>query len=191
MIAFRIYILSLFLLTYSVLFAQSLVVSEDTPIISITGTSTLHDWTVEANEVADFPESLSIDEGQNIVIDDFSFSVVVASLDGGRGASMNKKINTALLSETEPNIIFDQTESLTIDADSTNFISKGTLEIAGVSKDVEIACSAQKVDDKIVFKGSKDLKMTDFNISPPTAMFGQIKTNDDITVHFEFEYHIK
>jgi hypothetical protein len=33
--------------------------------------------------------------------------------------------------------------------------------------------------------------MTDFQITPPSAMFGQIETKDDITVNFELQFKAK
>jgi len=33
------------------------------------------------------------------------------------------------------------------------------------------------------------MKLSDFDIEPPSAMFGQIQTKDDIVVHFNFIYN--
>jgi hypothetical protein len=38
--------------------------------------------------------------------------------------------------------------------------------------------------NRIQIKGSKKVKMTDFNISPPTAMLGTLKTGDEVTISF-------
>ena len=43
----------------------------------------------------------------------------------------------------------------------------------------------QDSGDKITFSGEKELKMTDFNVTPPTAMFGAIKSGDDITIKYD------
>jgi hypothetical protein len=37
----------------------------------------------------------------------------------------------------------------------------------------------------MVCKGSKKIKMTDFNVEPPSFMFGSVKTGDEITVTFD------
>jgi superfamily I DNA and RNA helicase len=40
-------------------------------------------------------------------------------------------------------------------------------------------------DKSIVFACTKKLNMSDFNITPPRALFGAIKIGDKITLQFE------
>lgn len=172
------------------LLSQTFSIVEDSPEMSITGTSTLHDWTVNAEQINDYPIVIQLDDDE-LLIDSFSFNVEVSSMDGGRGPAMNNKIKKALLAETNPVVSFTQDESmsLTLSSDEeASFTTTGSLDIAGQSKSVEVECTVLLSDDSISFSGSRSLKMTDFGIAPPTAMFGQIKTNDDIVVHFTFTY---
>lgn len=185
---------NLFLLIFSICCfsatAQSNYTIDTIPSISIIGTSTLHDWTVQAGVVADYPTTLSLDIADGITIDSFSFSVPVANLDGGRGPSMNAKIKKAFVAETNPMITYRQVGSTTTNkevADNT-ITSSGILTMAGVEKEIEVTLSFAEDGDALLLKGSKALKMTDFGMTPPSAMFGQIETRDDITVHFEFVY---
>ena len=60
--------------------------------------------------------------------------------------------------------------------------------MAGKEKDISVDVELDEQAGKLIFKGSKKLKMSDFEMTPPSAMFGQIQTHDDITVHFEFRY---
>ena len=61
--------------------------------------------------------------------------------------------------------------------------------MAGTSKEIEVTVNIQETDTGgLVLQGSKALKMSDFGITPPSALFGQIQTDDAITVHFEFVY---
>lgn len=166
--------------------------TDKTASVTVKGTSTLHDWTVTAEQVSDFPTKITIEfkEGQNI--QNFAFKVKTTSLDGGRGAAMNSKIKKALKATTHPYIKYQQTKSAKIGNVDTNgnftLVSNGVLEIAGIKKAVSVKVAGKLVDNRLVLSGSKALKMTDFKIKPPTAMFGQIKTKDDITVNFEFTY---
>jgi len=172
------------------LLSQSYDIAESPPEMSITGTSTLHEWTVEASQINDYPSSITIDEDQ-LVIDAFSFSVDIESMDGGRGPAMNNKIKKALLSHTHPVVSYSQVERISlnlISGEEVAFTTKGKLDIAGQSESVDVSCTALLSGDTIKISGSRSLKMTDFDIAPPTAMFGQIKTNDDIVVHFTFTY---
>lgn len=168
--------------------------ADDGVKVSVKGNSTLHEWEAVASEIIDHPTEITTDLKDQTGFKNFGFKVGVESLDGGRGASMNKKINKALVSSTSPYIIFNATEvefAPGIGDDENMINSKGTLEIAGKSMDVEVDAKVKVEGEQLVISGSKALKMSDFDIEPPTAMFGQIKTRDDITVHFEFRYDAK
>ena len=40
-------------------------------------------------------------------------------------------------------------------------------------------------DGAFKFTGSKSFKMTEYEIKPPTAMFGQIETGDEVNIIFD------
>ena len=169
-----------------------LVTDSTVSTINVTGTSTLHGWTVAVNEIQDVPQELVLSGDHENTIDSFAFGVVVSSMDGGRGASMNAKITKALQATAHPVITYQQNEPAIItDIDTDgNFklISKGNLSMVGLEKAVEIEVMGQKTEDGIILKGSKPLKFSEFEIEPPSAMFGQIVCGDDIAVNFEFRY---
>jgi hypothetical protein len=39
-------------------------------------------------------------------------------------------------------------------------------------------------------KGTKQINMTDFNIKPPTAMMGTLKTANEVTVSFDLNFQV-
>ncbi|MFK7978743.1 MAG: YceI family protein [Saprospiraceae bacterium] len=173
--------------------AQTFQLATDTATtITVTGTSTLHGWTVAVNEVQDVPTTLTLSGENENTVDSFAFGVVINSMDGGRGASMNAKITNALQAATHPVISYQQNESAVIsevdDAGNFTLISKGLLKMVGMEKAIEIEVMGQKTDSGIILKGSKPLKFSEFDIEPPSAMFGQIVCGDDIAVNFEFRY---
>ena len=53
---------------------------------------------------------------------------------------------------------------------------------------MNMTVKAMVTQGKVQFTGSYTLKMTDFSVKPPTAMFGTIKTGDEITVKFNVDY---
>ena len=166
--------------------------TDSIPTINITGTSTLHGWTAAASTITNYPESIQLSLDEGATIDSFAFSVAVKSLDGGRGASMNGKIFNALQAEAHPEIHYQQTLPAVItkgEDGQFSLTSTGALTMAGATKEVAVEVAiTEKEAGQIVLQGSKDLKMSDFAIEPPSAMFGQIQTNDAITVNFEFVY---
>ena len=160
--------------------------------VTVTGTSTLHGWTVTAGQVEEVPKQLSITEGDNRTIVDFGFKVRVNSMDGGRGASMNTKIKNELKEEQHPTIVYRQTEPATVTHSDTegllNITSVGVLNIAGIERNITVNLEGQKIDNQLIIRGSEALKFSELDIEPPSAMFGQIVCGDDIAVNFEFRY---
>lgn len=167
--------------------------TDDTsPEIVIKGSSTLHEWSAKAEIVTDYPSSLQFDSDKSLDIDGFEFKVAVESLDGGRGSAMNDKIYKALDATHHPHIHFRQTEPISLPNVSSSWKAvsdvTGELSMAGKTLPVTISLSVHRTADELIFSGSKALKMSDYGIAPPSAMFGQIVTEDDIVVHYTFYY---
>ncbi|WP_020528818.1 YceI family protein [Flexithrix dorotheae] len=164
---------------------------------SVTGTSTLHDWTGEVNEMegsASFSKSIVKKLKAGETIEGIELKFKVASIDGGRGDTMNNKIVKAF-GDDNPYIIFQSSEPAKITevndktAGTFKIVSKGKLTMAGVSKDVEIELEGKKLDSgDFQFTGEKALKMSDYGMERPSAMFGQIVTGDDITAKFDLTF---
>jgi hypothetical protein len=165
---------------------------EHAPKVSVTGTSTLSDWEVTCPGVSDVPALLTFDPQKPEQITEFGFKVPVETMDGGRGASMNDKIKTAFVSTEHPYVQFSQSQPASITSSGNpgeyTINSTGTLSMAGVDKTINVQCTAVVKDDILVISGFKDMKFSEFNMTPPSAMFGQIKTNDDIVVSYQFRY---
>ena len=156
--------------------------------IKVSGTSNLHDWTMEAKAIScsakfnfhsgnDQPESLTA----------LTLSVPVQELKSGE-SGMDSRAYTALKAKQFNTIVFELT-SATLTAgrkDQFQVKSMGTLSIAGVSKPVamDAACLIDAGGD-ITCSGSAKLKMTDYQIKPPTFMLGALKTGNDLTINFK------
>ena len=181
----------LFSLT-TVVNGQSFVISPEDPYeVYVEGSSSLHGWKATVGKVADYPQSLKGNLKNGGAIENFGFKAEVKSMEGGRGSAMDNKIYKALQSEEHPFIIYTQSGPAAIEAmpdGQYKLTSTGTLNIAGVEKKISIEVNASMAGGKLTFQGSKPLKLSDFDIEPPSAMFGQIVTKDDITVHFTFNY---
>ena len=158
----------------------------------VKGTSTLHDWTATASEVSGMIE---LDKSfakkglpkEGATIEKASFSVVVKSLDGGRGATMNNKINDAFNADEHPNISFNLTKAEVTSVDKANqkFVLNltGKLSMAGKTKEVNFPMTGTVANDgAYVFDGEKEIDMTTYGMETPSAMFGQIETGKDVNV---------
>lgn len=164
--------------------------------VTIHGASTLHDWKAavpdyEGNiQITDDLLKKNLKEGAAVSKAVLKFNV--ETIDGGRGPSMNKKIKTALQSTEHPQIVFELSEPAKIttvsDKKTHQFImqANGSLRIAGASQSVSLKIEGQRMENgNISLKTEQPLKMSDFKIEPPSAMFGQIVTKDDIRVVFD------
>jgi len=173
--------------------AQTFTAIEDSVSVIVTGESTLHDWTVTVSGITNYPAELTLTPAEGEVIDAFSIQIGVVSMDGGRGSAMNEKIHTALESTSFPSIIYTQSGTATIkqnDNSSFTIVSNGILNVAGASRNVSIEVIVIVNDGFLKLSAHQELKMSDFGIDPPSAMFGQIQTKDDIAVDIAFTYQL-
>lgn len=160
---------------------------------SIEGSSTLHDWKVQADEVEgsiDLPEAFTKGGIPSVgtTLNQMSLKVAVAAMDGGKEV-MNGKMHRALKKDTHPHILYELTSAKITAVDeadnSVELASEGQVTIAGVTQPVTMTVKGALAEGKgWKFTGSHTLNMTDYNIEPPTAMFGQIVTGDEVTVAF-------
>jgi|SRR5690606_23838674 len=173
-------------LTPQISFAQTYHLNNGTSTLKIDGTSNIHDWDITAedqqgNLVVNFAN------GELIKIEKLDFSVTAESLKSGK-SSMDKNTYKALNTGKHKKIIYKLNKVNSIDCPTnTNckVSSTGSLTIAGTTKPVNINFEIKVIDSKIVISGSKSLKMSEFGIDPPTAVFGTITTGDAVDIKFQ------
>lgn len=153
--------------------AQTQYILAEESKLSIDGTSTVHNWTVTANSMSGTVKAEANSPKE------ISFQVTVADIKSERGATMDKKMHAALKIETDPNVIFNLKEVKDM------AIVLGSLSIAGNSQDVKIPCEISTTDNSLKIIGEYGIALNDFNIEPPTAMFGQVVVGPDVTVKFD------
>ena len=118
----------------------------------------------------------------------------VRSIKSDMGAIMNSNTYKALKADSNPQIIFSLTspvKSLQVISNGKMISAKGNLTIAGVVKaiDIQVKISMPK-HGKLIFEGSQIIQMTDYGIKPPVALFGTLKTGNEITIHFTTNFLI-
>jgi hypothetical protein len=58
--------------------------------------------------------------------------------------------------------------------------------LAGSSREVEVLVIAERLTrDRFRIRAELPLRMTDFGIQPPTALFGMVKAKDELLVRFD------
>lgn len=100
-------------------------------------------------------------------------------------------MNRALRADEFPAIEFRFTElvgGINHDIDAGTYHAKiaGVLSLAGAIKNIRLDVEAQRIaPDRFRLRAHLPLRMTDFRITPPTALFGAIKARDELTVRFD------
>ncbi|HYF02816.1 MAG TPA: YceI family protein, partial [Patescibacteria group bacterium] len=156
--------------------------------LKVSGTSTLHDWTMKStsgNGKATF--TMAGDQLQGIT--NLQVSLKAETLKSGK-SGMDDKAYDALKTGDFPTISFTLREMKYIKQNGTaiTYTATGDLIIAGVKRAVTFTGTGKAGDDKFQFDGKTTFKLTDFKVDPPTAMFGTIKTGDEVTVAFNVTF---
>ena len=120
----------------------------------------------------------------------FELQVPVHTLRCGN-RQMERDMYRALRSEANPTIEFHFRElvgGVRHDIDGGTYHAKiaGVLSLAGARRNVSIDVEAQRVSPgRFRLRAKLPLRMTDFRITPPTALFGMVKARDELVVHFD------
>ncbi len=148
--------------------------------LTIDGTSTVHDWTVTANSMEGTLQAKA--DAVNAV----DFSVAVVDIVSDRAAAMDKKMHDALKMEEHPKVLFTA-QGVDVSMEGKQDL-KGTLNIAGVENEVTLPVTISETDGKLIITGEQKVVLKEYDIEPPTAMFGSIVVGDEVTVKFDLKF---
>lgn len=178
------------------LFAQdvSLTLAPDHEIV-IDGTSNARDWEATVGSVeAEF----RLSESSGSTLDDLepehfevlNLQIPVESIESdSRGLTRN--IHNYLEGDDYPYITFElnSVNEIQRNGNTATLSAEGVVTAAGKSHPVEMTVNAEKSSNgSFIFSGQQDLKMTSFDIDPPTAMFGAIRARDEFSVIYNVTF---
>jgi polyisoprenoid-binding protein YceI len=115
------------------------------------------------------------------IVKSASLVVPVAQLDCGN-KTMNEHMRKALKAEKFQQISWKMTS---YEVQGTSVVISGNLTIAGKENTIELKGTGSAENGVIRFKGSKQFKMTEYGVKPPTLMLGTMKVGDPVTVSFD------
>ncbi|MHA6278708.1 YceI family protein [Salinimicrobium sp. CAU 1759] len=168
------------------LVAQTFNVNNGASSLKVEGTSNIHDWEMNAKELQGSMK-VQMEDGQLVQLDQLQFAVIAESLKSGKGG-MDKNTYKALNTDDHKRITYELASVKNLDCTSKTsckITTNGVLTISGTKKNVEVIFDAKVAGDKITLTGNKKIKMTEFKVDPPTAMFGTITTGDDVNIKFQ------
>lgn len=159
--------------------------------ITLNGTSNLHDWDMKAVN-GESEMAIGVDANNKVSsLNRLSFKLPVKNLKSHH-SGMDNNTYKALNADKNPNISFVLTSATVIAAGNNNyqFNCLGKLTIAGVTRDVTLpaSCTYNPTDKTFAVNGSKKMNMTDYNVKPPTAIFGTIKTGNPIVIAYNLKF---
>ncbi|AMQ57893.1 YceI family protein [Algoriphagus sanaruensis] len=162
------------------LLAQTKVVLSPGSELKVEGGSTLHDWHM-ATSSAKGEGVFTIEGGQFKGASSLVLSFVAETLKSGT-SGLDKNAYKSLKTEQYKDIKFTLKS---LSGSGTSFTATGDLSIAGATKSVSFPVKLSGTAGKYHFEGSLKTKLTFFNITPPTALMGTVKTDDEITLSFK------
>jgi polyisoprenoid-binding protein YceI len=157
--------------------------------MKLSGTSTLHKWTMNTKA---FTGEAQFGFSNHLLntVKSLNFSLAVEDLKSGE-KGLDKNAYKALKTDKYKDILYTLTSAKVSPGKENRYLIKaqGNLSIAGVTKEVsmDVYCVING-DKSITCTGSDKLKMTDYQVKPPSFMLGAMKTGDAITLDFTLVY---
>ena len=179
----KIVVISIFIFIGFTSNAQVYTLDNSQSSLVVYGTSNIHDWEVNAE---DQRGKIEISQETQFQLSKLQITVKSESLKSGK-KGMDKNTFKALKTDKYKDIEFElnRVENVTkISENKHQVIIVGDLSVAGTKRQISIATTIANGSEKIVLTGSVEVVMTDFNIEPPTALLGTIKTGDAVTLKF-------
>ena len=171
--------------------------------VTIAGTSTIHDWTMEGRIIGGFmelPAGIVFDDSKETLTGGTAAtiaarvetSIPVRSLKSAH-EGMDEVMQQAMNEKDHPKIQYHLTEMKlrSPHAAATAFVfdTKGELVVNGITNVILWPVSITRMEsDKLKLTGTIPLTMTDYKVKPPAPDLGLgfIKTGDDITISIEW-----
>ena len=187
------FFISAILISTGSLMAQSYEVNNEASSLSVLGTSTLHDWKINADTIEGSAELVK--KGETLTdIKSLELNVPIVSMHSGLDA-MDDHMRTAMTANESNSVMFKLTKVIKMTPNSIGgytIQAEGDLTIVGNTQPVRLQVTMDvRKDGGFRFFGETMLSMTDYKVAPPTAEMGSIKTEKDVKVVFDVAFQKK
>jgi len=154
--------------------------------VKMAGTSTLHDWTADVTKVSGNGQLTFVNNALT-ALKSLTITMTTNSIKSSKGETMDNNMMKQLKAKDNPTMTYSLTKvtSITQKGGVYYLETEGKLTIAGTTKTVNLSVTGTVSGNQITFKGTKKMKMTDFNVEPPVLFLGTLKTDDNVTITFE------
>jgi hypothetical protein len=112
--------------------------------------------------------------------------VPLATMHSPKGSGLDKNMLKALKAEQNPEITFHVTQARLGQAsgDSIAVSADGVLRVAGRERPITVAGRLVRSEAGVWLNGSHGLRMSEYDVKPPTMMLGALRVHDSVSVHF-------
>lgn len=157
--------------------------------VVVKGTSTLHDWEMKTSAITG--KALFSADNKGITdVKDLELSIVSESLKSEKDG-MDKNAYKALKTSSNKNITFQSSKLVSLENKGSGYeiVCEGKLQIAGVTKITTVNAACIQDGSSIKCKGEKVFKMTEYQVEPPSFMFGTVNTGEEVTIAFNVVFN--
>jgi polyisoprenoid-binding protein YceI len=159
--------------------------------LSISGTSTMHPYTVSTKALHVSAAITSAVDAQALLqpgaLQSFELQIPVKTFTSDKDG-LTKQMLKAMKADKHPTITF-RLNDYTVEPAAGGMTVKptGTLTVAGVERPIDMVLDVKAQAGMLQVRGTRDLLMTEFGIKPPTMFMGMLKTDDKVTITFEVQ----
>lgn len=179
----------LFIMAAATVTAQNIYkLNEKNSKLSVSGTSSLHDWEMEATG---FNAETGLEtEGSAVSgIYYITFSTPVSGMKSDRN-QMEKKARVLLREDEFPKIEFTLKKENPVILSGNVVDLSGSLSIAGKTNEIKVPADFNILSDKrFSVNGKVHLRMSDYGIESPKALLGIVKADNEVVVDYDFDFH--
>ena len=167
-----------------------LLVSQPQSKLWVEGTSSMKNFSCKAAEFtltvkADGSGAVAAVLAGQKAVSSLELTIPSAKLDCSNG-TMNEHMRKAIKLDENKVIEFTMASyDVNKGTDGVAGTLTGTLKLGGVTKTITIPATAKPENGALHVVGGYELKMSDFDLTPPSLMFGRIKVRDDLNVKFD------
>ncbi len=182
---FSLLLVTFFLFSSAVLTAQNGFQLSSTQEFKVSGTSTLHDWDM-VSEGARGQATIVVENGEIKEIQNLRVDLPVKSLKSGNNR-MDRTAYSAIDADKHDYVRFELTGVRNIT--SQQVLATGNLTVAGTTRPVTLRTNYTVNGNSVQFSGAHNIKFSQFDVDPPTALLGTVRTGDDLKIAFDANFN--
>jgi polyisoprenoid-binding protein YceI len=156
-------------------------------LATIRGTSNVRGWSQNIGSIWGNCNVI-LDADKIISLQSFKLGMQVKSIRSDDYPIMNDLTYKALKGDEFPEITFSlvgPVDSIRGSGSTSFRVARGRLTIAGITREITLPMKFVLENNLIIVEAEQKVKMTEYGVTPPTALFGLIKTGNIITLNFK------